>query len=266
MMDFSCPKIMGIVNVSPDSFYQQSVAQTERQVVEQVEQMIVEGADIIDIGGQSTKPNSICLLPEEEIKRVQPILALLVKKFPQQIFSIDTFYSSVALACADIGADIVNDISGGTIDEKMFAAVAKTKLPYVCTHIQGTPQTMQSKTHYNDLCLEVIQFLDDKIVALHQLGVKDILIDVGIGFGKTIPQNFSLLQQLSFFQTLEKPLLIGLSRKSFIYKSLSLTPELALNGTTAMHMIALQNGANILRVHDVKEAKECITLFQCLNP
>lgn len=256
------PLVMGIVNITPDSFYADSRAQTENLFLQKAEQMISDGAAILDIGGQSTRPGSEKLREEEERRRVIPAIEKLHQRFPEQIFSIDTFYAAVAKEAVEAGACIVNDVSAGTIDEAMILTVAALGVPYVLMHMQGNPQTMQLAPQYNNVTLDVFDALSFRVKELQAAGIKDIIIDPGFGFGKTMAHNFQLLRELSFFQKLEKPLLVGLSRKGTVYKTLGTTADKALNGTTVLNTIALLNDANILRVHDVKEAVEAVRLFQ----
>lgn len=253
---------MGIVNVTPDSFYGGSRYQHPDSILSTVETMLIEGADFIDVGGYSSRPKAVDIPVQEELNRVVPVIQLLKKKFPEAVVSIDTFRSAVADAALQEGADIVNDISGGSLDDAMFALVAKWKVPYIMMHMRGTPQTMASLTQYENLTKEVIDYFHQKIADLHRLGVVDIVIDPGFGFAKTIEQNFELLKSLPDLQILGKPLLVGLSRKSMIWKTLQMDPEKALNGTTSLNTIALLKGANILRVHDVKEAAEVVKLIK----
>lgn len=227
--------------------------------------MIIDGATILDIGGQSTRPASERVSEEKEIKRVVPAIEAVHKAFPEQLISVDTFYASVAKEAVSTGASIVNDISAGTIDAALLPAVASLNVPYVLMHMLGNPQTMQHNPQYENVTLEVFDALSSKMKALEKLGINDIIVDPGFGFGKTAAHNFQLLRELSFFQQLEKPLMVGLSRKGTVYKTLQTTADKALNGTTVLHTIALLNGAAILRVHDVKEAKEAVALCQAYN-
>ena len=261
LMDFSVPKVMGILNVTPDSFYDGGQFTTQDKILAQCEKMLMAGASIIDVGGYSTRPNADDISKDEELKRVIPVIKQLVKAFPEGVFSIDTFRAQVAKAAINEGATIVNDISGGTADEEMFATVAELKTPYVLMHSRGNPKTMATLTDYEHLVRDIALELSKKVSQLQLLGVKDIVIDPGFGFAKTIDQNFELLNRLDHLKILEKPLLIGLSRKSMIWKTLGIKPIDALNGTTCLNTIALLKGASILRVHDVKEAVECVKLF-----
>ena len=255
------PIVMGIINVTPDSFYPGSRSGAIDDILSRANQMIQDGATILDIGGQSTRPNSDQVSVDEELKRVMPAIEAIHKNFPHQIISIDTFYARVATEAVQAGASIINDISGGTLDEDLLSTVAKLKTPYVLMHMLGKPQTMQQNPEYENVTLDVFDFLNFKIADLVKLGIHDIIIDVGFGFGKTAAHNFQLLRELSYFTQLKKPLVVGLSRKATIYKTLGIGPEEALNGTTVMHTLALLNGADILRVHDVKEAVQAIKLF-----
>ncbi len=255
------PVIMAIINATPDSFYAGSRKLTTDQLLRHAEKCIRDGATILDIGGQSTRPGSIPVSAEEELSRVIPGVAAIHERFPDVIISIDTYHSIVARDAVDAGASIINDVSAGTMDELLIPVVASLNVPYVLTHIKGTPVTMQSLAVYEDLEREITDFMIGKMEQLKQAGVHDVIIDPGFGFAKTIPQNFRLLRHLDIFGIFERPLLVGLSRKGTIYRTLEIDAARALNGSTVMHTIALMNGANILRVHDVKEAKEAITLF-----
>ena len=256
------PIVMGIINATPDSFYAGSRAVQKETVLKKTEQMLKDGATIIDIGGQSTRPDSKRISADEELQRVIPLVDALHNAFPEAFISIDSFYATVAKEAVEAGACIVNDISAGTIDANMVATVASLNVPYILMHMQGDPQTMQQNTIYQNLVLDVFDFLNRKIKELHEAGIHDIIIDPGFGFGKTIEQNFELLNGLEFFTQLSKAVLVGLSRKSTIYKTLKIAPEAALNGTTVLHTIALLKGASILRVHDVKEAKQAVQLVR----
>jgi dihydropteroate synthase len=255
------PIVMGIINVTPDSFYPGSRSGAMDDILSRADQMIHDGATILDIGGQSTRPNSDQIPVEEELKRVLPAIEAIHKNFPDQIISIDTFYSRVAAEAIQAGASIINDVSAGVLDEDLLSTVAKLKTPYVLMHMLGKPQNMQQNPAYKNVTLDVFDFLNFKIADLVKMGIHDIIIDVGFGFGKTATHNFQLLRELSYFTQLKKPLMVGLSRKATIYKTLGIGPEEALNGTTVMHTLALLNGANILRAHDVKEAVQAVKLF-----
>ena len=259
------PVVMGILNLTPDSFYDGGMLPSEKELLTKAEKHINEGADIIDIGAVSTKPNATKVSEEEELKRLLPTLKLLRKEFPTIFVSVDTFRSTVAKAAAQEGADMINDISGGTFDNNMFNVIAKLKLPYVMMHIQGTPQTMQQNPQYKNVVTDVFDFLNTQVKQAKQKGVKQIIIDVGFGFGKTLEHNYELLAKLKYFETLGFPLLVGVSRKGMIHKPLNITAHEALNGTTVINTLALLNGANILRVHDVKEAVEAIRLVNCYH-
>ena len=255
------PLVMGIINTTPDSFYSSSRYETVDAVLRQAEQMLKDGAAILDIGGQSSRPGSEIVNPNEELKRVIAPIEAINKNFPETFISIDTYYSKVATAAVEAGATIVNDISVGSIDPAMIETVAALKVPYVLMHMQGTPQTMQQQPQYENVTREVLDFMSNKVNELHKSGITDVIIDPGFGFGKTIAHNFELLRNLSVFKMLHCPILLGVSRKSTIYKTLGIPVEESLNGTTVLNTIGLMNGASILRVHDVKEAVESIKLF-----
>jgi len=265
LLAFDKPVIMGIINITPDSFYSGSRRQTVEEALAQAEQMLGEGAAILDIGGQSTRPGSEQAGETAEAERVLPVVEALHKAYPQALLSIDTFYASVAEACIQAGAHIINDISGGMMDEVMFATAARLKAPYICMHMKGTPATMQQHAVYSDVTKEVLEFFIQRMAMAKHAGIDDIIIDPGFGFAKTPAHNFTLLRNLRLFGILGKPVLVGISRKSTIYKTLGITAEEALNGTTVLNTIALLNGAHILRVHDVKEAREAVQLVQAYN-
>lgn len=265
LLDLSQPIVMGILNTTPDSFYDGGRYVNEKSILKQVEKILIEGASIIDVGGASSKPNAIVISIEEEKKRVENTIKCIKKHFNDCKISIDTYRSEVAQVAINEGVSIINDISGGELDEKMFELLAKYKMPYVVMHMRGNPQNMQENTKYDDILKEIYLFLYNKIQKLHQIGIKDVFIDIGFGFSKKIEQNFHILNNLTYFKHLNKPLLVGLSRKSMIYNTLNVSSEEALNGTTALNMVALQNGASVLRVHDVKEAIQTIKLFNQLN-
>jgi dihydropteroate synthase len=252
------PLVMGIINATPDSFYKGNI---DEDMLQLATTMIEEGAGILDIGGQSTRPGSIRISAAEEINRVLPVISTIHQAFPETIISIDTYSSEVAKAAVDAGATMVNDISGGNMDDGMLKTVAALQVPYVCMHMQGTPETMQQEPEYNNVVIEVLDFCIAKIAQCREAGIKDIIIDPGFGFGKTITHNFSLLKQLQALAILDVPVLAGLSRKNTVYKTLGTTAEQALNGTTVLNTMALLNGASILRVHDVKAAAEAVALF-----
>ena len=261
LIEFEKPVIMGILNMTDDSFYHGDLKNNLQSTILKVEMMIEEGADIIDIGGQSTRPGSHRISVSEELDRIIPIIKLINQSFPSQILSVDTYQSEVVKVSSEEGVSIVNDISGGTMDDKMIETVADLKMPYVCMHTKGTPETMQTLCNYNDVTAEVLKDLSIKTDQCIKAGIKDVIIDPGFGFAKNIEQNFKMLSQLNVFKMLGKPLLVGLSRKSTIYKTLKITANESLNGTTCLNTIALLNGADILRVHDVKEASETIKLI-----
>ena len=256
------PLVMGIINVTPDSFYPGSRFNAIDELLRQAEKMIKEGASIIDVGGQSTRPGSKDLTAEEELERVIGMIESHQFNFPQTFLSIDTFYSSVAREAVGAGASIVNDISAGNLDANMIPTVASLRVPYICMHMKGTPATMQQHAQYENVGLEILDYFIKKVDVCRKAGIMDIIIDPGFGFAKTIEQNFSLLKQLPIFRALELPILCGLSRKSTVYKTLGIPVEESLNGTTTLNTIALLNGANILRVHDVREAREAAVLVE----
>lgn len=265
LIDLSTPKIMGILNVTPDSFYDGGVYKEESKIVNRVKIMLEEGATFIDVGAYSSKPNADEVSVDEELNRILPIIDVLLKHFPDIVISVDTFRAEVAKQCIDKGAALVNDISAGLLDEKMLETVANLNVPYIMMHMRGTPKTMQQQTNYNDILKDILFYFSERITKARALGIKDIILDPGFGFAKTTEQNFELLNILEGFKITNLPFLAGLSRKSMIYKTLQTSPTEALNGTTALNMIALQKGAAILRVHDVKEAMECVTLFNKLK-
>lgn len=255
------PLVMGIINLTPDSFYSSSRFSGTDAVLAQAEKMLTEGAAILDIGGQSTRPGSIRINAEDELQRVIEPIKAIAQRFPDTFISIDTYYALVAEQAVAAGASIINDISAGSMDKEMIVTVAKLNVPYILMHMQGNPATMQQAPAYTDVVKEVLDFFIFKIAELRNKGIKDIIIDPGFGFGKTINHNFQLLKNLEVFKMLNAPLLAGLSRKSTVYKTLKVPIEESLNGTTALNTIALMNGAAILRVHDVKEVKQVISLF-----
>ncbi|MTI22267.1 dihydropteroate synthase [Fulvivirga sp. RKSG066] len=253
---------MGILNVTPDSFFSGSRKNNLDEALATAEKMMNEGATFLDVGGYSSRPGAQDISIEEEIGRTSKIIEHIKTKIPEAIVSIDTFRSEVARKAINVGADIINDISGGELDKNMFDLVAEVKVPYIMMHMRGTPQNMVTKTDYEDILKEVVDYFQNKLNVLHKKGVSDIILDPGFGFAKNRDQNYRLLRELAFLDVLEQPVLVGVSRKSMIYKSLESTPEDALNGTTALNTIALLNGANILRVHDVKEAVEVVKLME----
>ncbi len=263
LLDLSKPRIMGILNITPDSFYDGGRYISDSEIINQVELMLDEGADILDIGGISTRPGAKNLNEKEEWARLEPVLKLIRTKFPDTKLSVDTFRSAVAcLAVRGYGVDMINDISGGEMDRNMFQEVAGLQVPYVIMHMRGDPETMQSLTDYDDFAGEITGYFSNKVKQLTDLGIKDIIIDPGFGFSKTIDQNYFLLKYLHHFQIFELPVMVGVSRKSMIYKTLETIPDEALIGTTVLHTIALLQGADLLRVHDVKEAIQAIRLVE----
>jgi dihydropteroate synthase len=261
------PKVMGILNLTPDSFFEGSrVSLEEKMILQSAEKMIAEGADFLDLGGYSTRPGAEDISIDEEINRVVPAIGLIKKAFPEILISVDTFRSKVAKAAVESGADLVNDISAGSLDSQMLETIAALRVPYIAMHMKGSPQTMQHQTTYSDMVPDILFYFSEKLEQCRKLGIKDVIIDPGFGFAKTREQNFQLLRDLKSFNLFGLPLLAGVSRKSMIYKTLQISASEALNGTTALNMFALLQGANILRVHDVKEAKETVTLFEQLYP
>ena len=262
LIDLSKPKIMGILNVTPDSFYDGGKFRSDADILKQVEKMLTEGATFIDIGAYSSRPKADHISEEEELSRSIPVIELLAKEFPDLLMSVDTFRSRIASEGIKAGASLVNDISGGEMDQDMFETMAKLQVPYIMMHMVGTPQNMQQHVNYDDLVKDMIFYFSKKIFKLRQLGVNDLIIDPGFGFSKTLDQNYELLEKMQLFNTLGLPILVGLSRKSMLYKLLGTDTANALNATTAANSIALSKGAGILRVHDVKEAKETIMIFE----
>jgi len=256
------PVVMGIINATPDSFYEGSRKDTVQAAIETAANMLEQGAAIIDVGGQSTRPGSVQVGIDEECDRVLPVIEALRHSFPQALISIDTYYAKVAFEAVQSGAHIVNDISAGYMDDDMLPVVASLQTPYICMHMKGTPQNMQQQAVYDNVTREVLDFFIHRLDDCRKAGIHDIIVDPGFGFSKTIQHNFQLLHELQAFNMLKKPLLAGLSRKSTVYKTLGITAAEALNGTTALNTIALLNGAHILRVHDVKEAVECVQLIK----
>ncbi len=265
LINLSTPKVMGIVNVTPDSFFDGGKLTNSNEIVLQVDKMLRDGATFFDLGGYSSKPGAEFVSEAEELNRVVPIVKLLVEKFPDILLSIDTFRSEVAKQAIENGAALINDISAGQLDEKMLETVAKLQVPYIMMHMKGTPKTMQSLANYDDLLKEMNFYFSERVAKARSFGLNDIIIDPGFGFAKTLEQNYELLQNLELLQFHDLPILAGISRKSMIYKALETAPEEALNGTTFLHAFCLQKGANILRVHDVKEAVECVSLFRLLD-
>ena len=265
LIDLSQPKVMGILNVTPDSFYDGGYYKNTMAVMSQVKTMTEQGATFIDVGGYSSRPNAADVSVDEELHRVIPIIEGILKEFPQTLISVDTFRSAVAKKAIDAGAALVNDISAGHLDQLMLETIAQLNVPYIMMHMRGTPQTMQQHTSYDNLVKEVCFYFSERIAKARDLGIKDLIIDPGFGFAKTVAQNYELLSQLQLLKIADLPTLVGISRKSMIYKTLNSSSEEALNGTTVLNTIALQKGAKILRVHDVKEAMECVKLVSALN-
>ncbi|WP_338407499.1 dihydropteroate synthase [uncultured Flavobacterium sp.] len=261
LIDLSTPKVMGILNFTPNSFYDGGKFIGENEILLQVKKMLDEGATFIDIGAYSSKPNAEFVSEEEELSRIVPIVNLILQRFPETIISIDTFRSEVAKVCIESGVAIINDISAGNLDDKMLETIAKYNVPYIMMHMRGTPQTMQSMTDYENIVKEMLFYFSDRVAKARSCGINDLIVDPGFGFAKTLEQNYEVLQNIGLLEMLKLPILVGFSRKSMIYKTLNLNSEEALNGTTVLNTIALTNGAKILRVHDVKEAMECVTLF-----
>lgn len=262
LFNLSKPSVMGILNTTPDSFYSDSRIQNIDAALKKTEQFLNEGADFIDVGAYSSRPGSDNITVDEELQRLIPVVEAIAKKFPEAIISVDTFRANVAEESVLAGAHIINDIAAGQFDENMFETVARLQIPYIIMHMHGTPQNMHNNPVYENVLLDVVDYFSKKISALRNLGIKDIIIDLGFGFSKTLAHNYQLLNQLDNFKLFNLPVLVGFSRKSMIWKPLNITPQEALNGTTVLNTIALQKGANILRVHDVKEAKECIDLIE----
>ena len=262
LIDLDRPKVMGILNLTPDSFYDGGKFKSASAILRQIEKMLREGATFIDIGAYSSRPNATNISQEEELKRLIPILEIAVKEFPEALISIDTFRSHVAKEAIQAGACMVNDISGGSLDEDMFSTIAELQVPYILMHMRGNPQNMQQNVQYENLVKDIIFYFSQKVFELRKLGVNDLILDPGFGFSKTIDQNYELLQKLELFSGMELPLLVGLSRKSMLYKLLDSDADHALNATTAANAISLMKGASILRVHDVREAVETVKIFE----
>mgnify|MGYP000070365351 CR=1 FL=1 len=266
ILDLSTPRVMGILNITPDSFYSQSRIQSDSQAFKVAEKMINDGADILDLGGYSSRPGALNVEEKEEIARIIPIIQALKKEFPSMPLSVDTFRSEVAKAAVNEGVEIINDISGGLLDPEIFSVVSSSKAAYILMHMRGTPQNMQEHANYSSIFSEVVGEISVQLSKARTSGIHDIILDPGFGFSKNVEQNFELMKFVREFGVLGRPILVGISRKSMIYKTLQNSASEALNGTTALNTIALQKGANILRVHDVKEAIETIKLVQSLNP
>lgn len=266
LLELSTPQIMGILNVTPDSFYAGSRMQTEADIATRARQILDEGATIIDIGAYSSRPNAEHISPEEEMKRLRTALEILNRNHPEAIISVDTFRADIAERCVnDYGVAIINDIAAGEMDGCMFETVARLGVPYIMMHMQGTPQNMQKEPHYDNLLKEVFMYFAKKVQQLRDLGAKDIILDPGFGFGKTLDDNYKLMAHLEEFSIFELPLLVGVSRKSMIYRLFNTSPQEALNGTTILNTVALMKGADILRVHDVREAVEAVKIIQKLK-
>ena len=265
-MNLSTPLVMGIINITPDSFFSESRKNSEKEILERASQILEEGGTIIDLGGQSTSPSSVLLSAKEELNRLEPALKIVRKEFPDAILSVDTFYAEVAKSAVEkYGVDMINDISGGQIDKNIFATVAQLNVPYILMHMRGTPQTMQQLTNYDNFIQDILYYFSEKTALLNQLGVNDIIIDPGFGFSKTLSQNYQLMAYLRYFDIFDLPLLVGISRKSMIYRLLDSDPSQCLNGSTVLNTYALMYGADILRVHDVKEAVECVEIISQLK-
>ncbi len=262
LLNLKKPKIMGILNITPDSFFDGGLYNTEKKVDHQVTSMIEDGMDILDVGGYSSRPGAKEISINEEKDRVIPVIKFLRKKYPDLILSIDTFRSDVAMNCLDLGADIINDISAGCIDEKILDVVAEYNCPYIMMHMKGTPRTMQINPEYDNLIKEILTFFATRILFAREKGIIDIIIDPGFGFGKTLNHNYTIMNKIENFKLLDLPILVGASRKSFITKQLNIDKKDSLNGTTALNMYFLEKNINILRVHDVKEARECVMLYE----
>ena len=265
LIDLSSPKVMGILNVTPNSFFDGGKYKNEEEIIAQVDKMLSEGATFIDIGAYSSKPSAEFVTEAEEIERIVPVIELILKHFPHALLSIDTFRAEVAKASIESGAAIINDISAGELDDKMFDVIAAYNVPYIMMHMRGNPQTMQTLTQYNDIVKEMLFYFSEKVKKARSLGINDLILDPGFGFAKTTDQNYEVLQKMELFNLLELPVLDGVSRKTMIYKTLNNKSQEALNGTTVLNTIALTKGAKILRVHDVKEAVECVILFEKMS-
>ena len=265
LIDLSTPKVMGILNITPDSFYDGGKNDSDQVIIDKVQKMLSDGATFIDIGAYSSKPNAAFVSEEEELRRIIPVIEMLVRIFPEILISVDTFRSEVAKASIGAGAAIINDISAGNLDDKMLETVAEYNVPYIMMHMKGDPKTMQSLANYEDIIKEMLFYFSEKVNKARSLGINDIIIDPGFGFAKTLEQNFEVMNKLELFRMLDLPLLSGISRKSMIYKTLGITAQESLNGTTFLNTVSLMKGAKILRVHDVKEAVECVALFEAIG-
>ena len=265
LIDLTTPKVMGILNVTPNSFYDGGMYKSSSEMLTKVGKMLSDGATFIDVGAYSSKPSAEYVSEEEELQRIIPIINLILEYYPEALLSVDTFRSEVAKVCIQNGAAIINDISAGNLDDKMLETIAKYNVPYIMMHMRGTPETMQKMTSYEDIVKEILFYFSEKVANARSFGINDLIIDPGFCFAKTLDQNYEVLQKMELFEILELPLLAGFSRKSMIYKTLQSSAEEALNGTIVLNTVALTKGAKILRVHDVKEAMECITLFNKIN-
>jgi dihydropteroate synthase len=265
LIDLTAPKVMGILNVTPNSFYDGGMYKSNSEMLTKVGKMLHEGATFIDVGAYSSKPSAEYVSEEEELQRIIPIINLILEYYPDALLSVDTFRSEVAKVCIENGAAMINDISAGNLDDTMLETIAKYNVPYIMMHMRGTPETMQKMTSYEDIVKEILFYFSEKVANARSFGINDLIIDPGFGFAKTLDQNYEVLQKMELFDILELPLLAGFSRKSMIYKTLNTTAAEALNGTTVLNSIALTKGAKILRVHDVKEAMECVALYNKIN-
>ena len=265
LIDLTTPKVMGILNVTPNSFYDGGIYKNSSEMLTKVGKMLSDGAAFIDVGAYSSKPSADYVSEEEELQRIIPIINLILEYYPETLLSVDTFRSEVAKVCIENGAAIINDISAGNLDDKMLETIAKYNVPYIMMHMRGTPQTMQAMTTYDDVVKEILFYFSEKVAKARSYGINDLIVDPGFGFAKTLDQNYKVLQKMELFEILELPLLAGLSRKSMIYKTLNSSADEALNGTTVLNTVALIKGAKILRVHDVKEAMESVILFNKMN-
>ena len=265
LIDLSTPKVMGIINLTPDSFYDGGKLTSEKEIILQAKKMLNEGATFLDLGGYSSRPGAIFVSEKEELNRVLPVIKILLNEFPETLLSIDTFRSNVANESISAGASLVNDISAGKLDDQMFKVIAQHQVPYIMMHMRGTPQTMMQNINYTDLTKEVLYYFSERIAKARSFGINDLIADPGFGFSKTLDQNYELFNDLEIFRNLNVPLLLGISRKSMIQKKIKTTAANSLNGTTALHAIAIQKDVSILRVHDVKEAFETINLLQNLK-
>jgi dihydropteroate synthase len=265
LIDLTTPKVMGILNVTPNSFYDGGMYKSNSEMLNKVGKMLSEGATFIDVGAYSSKPSAEYVSEEEELQRIIPIINLILEYYPETLLSVDTFRSEVAKVCIENGAAMINDISAGNLDDKMLETIAKYNVPYIMMHMRGTPETMQKMTSYEDIVKEILFYFSEKVARARSFGINDLIVDPGFGFAKTLDQNYEVLQKMELFEILELPLLAGFSRKSMIYKTLQTSADEALNGTTVLNTVALTKGAKILRVHDVKEAMECVSLFNKMN-